>query len=403
MATRHDKHDVIVVGASLAGCTSAILMARAGARVLLLEQRPAIDAWKVVCGHLIQSSAIPTIERLGLLEPMMQAGAVRSPLRIWFDGELIEPLPNPPPAINLPRRKLDPLIRTLAAETPGVELRLASAVTEVEIAEPGAARVRVRGADDDSYSASARLLVGADGRDSRLARRLRARTFRMRNGRFNYSPFFIGPAHPHAPATTGYFVEDQWHGVFPTSDGVTGYYLMPTLDRLPEYKRDLEAACRAEIARLPEPPDVSALELAAPIAGRINLTNTWRNPTPAGQALIGDAAQAIDPLFGVGCGWALQTGALLADAVGPVLAQGAALEPALRSYRRAVIGKIYPHTLQICGYSRGRRLNAGERFVYRRAVRDRAVAERFFGLASRNLSPLRLVFDPREVALLLRA
>src|SRR5579872_3043526 len=71
-------HDAVIVGASLAGCASAILLARAGARVALVEQRPDPDAYKRICSHYIQSSAIDTLERIGLLEPMMRAGAVRS-------------------------------------------------------------------------------------------------------------------------------------------------------------------------------------------------------------------------------------------------------------------------------------------------------------------------------------
>src|SRR5438876_8120546 len=76
-------HDVVIVGASLAGCSTAIFLAREGARVALVERRPDPDAFKRVCGHFIQSSAVPTLERLGLLEIMEQAGAARSGLRMW--------------------------------------------------------------------------------------------------------------------------------------------------------------------------------------------------------------------------------------------------------------------------------------------------------------------------------
>src|SRR5438552_69503 len=61
-----DGFDVAVVGASLGGCTAARFYGLRGARVALIEQRPDPGAWKVVCTHAIQSSAAPTIERLGL-------------------------------------------------------------------------------------------------------------------------------------------------------------------------------------------------------------------------------------------------------------------------------------------------------------------------------------------------
>ncbi len=403
MSTSSDNHDVIIVGASLAGCTAAVLMARAGVRVLLLEKRPSVDAWKVVCGHYMQSSCIPTIERLGLLDPMQKAGAVRSPIRAWFDDGVVEPVESVPPPINLPRRLLDPMLRRIAAETPGVELRLGHSLRTIESTEAGGVRARVVAIEGPEYVADSQVLVGADGRDSAVAGMAGCREFRLRNGRFNYSPFFTGPSHPAAPATTGYFLKDQWFGAFPTIDGMTGYYLMPTLDRLPEYKRDLEGACRRAIAALPEAPDAEQLELAGPIAGRIDLTNIWRDPVKDGVALVGDAAQAIDPLFGIGCGWAFETGAWAADALAPAVLGSVPIGDSMRRYRRRVRRRIYPHTLQIAPYSRGRSLSQFERFVYRRAARDPNVAERFIGLASRSTSPMKLMFDPREIAVLLRA
>src|SRR5262249_27925323 len=82
-STDSPDYDAVIVGASRAGCAAAIFVARAGARVALVDQRPDKAAFKRVCSHYIQSSAVPTLERLGLLEPLLQAGAVRSRVRAW--------------------------------------------------------------------------------------------------------------------------------------------------------------------------------------------------------------------------------------------------------------------------------------------------------------------------------
>ena len=69
--------DAVVVGASLAGCATAIHLGRAGHRVALVDKRPDPAAYKRVCGHFIQSSAVPAIERLGVLDDLEAAGSGR--------------------------------------------------------------------------------------------------------------------------------------------------------------------------------------------------------------------------------------------------------------------------------------------------------------------------------------
>jgi 2-polyprenyl-6-methoxyphenol hydroxylase-like FAD-dependent oxidoreductase len=56
----HD-YDAVIVGASLAGATTAILLGRAGASVALVEKQPDPQAFKRICSHFIQASGVPTI------------------------------------------------------------------------------------------------------------------------------------------------------------------------------------------------------------------------------------------------------------------------------------------------------------------------------------------------------
>src|SRR5881227_367336 len=137
------RYDAVVVGASLGGCTAATLLGRQGARVALVERHSDPEAFKRICSHFIQSSAVPTLERLGLLDEIEQAGGVRSRLRMWtrwgwteFDSTQL------PAAVNLRRERLDPLMRRIAAETPGVELKLGMGVDRL-VSDSG----RVRGVE----------------------------------------------------------------------------------------------------------------------------------------------------------------------------------------------------------------------------------------------------------------
>src|SRR5438094_9098178 len=126
-------YDAVIVGASLAGCATAIMLGRSGGRVALVEQRPDPSAYKKICSHYIQSSAVASLERLGLLEPMMHAGAVRSRVRLHTPWGWIDPPAESlvPSGVNLRREILDPLIRETAAATPGVELILGHPVPEL--------------------------------------------------------------------------------------------------------------------------------------------------------------------------------------------------------------------------------------------------------------------------------
>src|SRR3954471_2269712 len=86
-------YDAVIVGASLAGCATAIQLGRAGLRVALIEKQPNSKAYKRMCSHFIQASGVPAIERLGLLEPMEVAGAVRPGMHAWTKWGWIEAPP----------------------------------------------------------------------------------------------------------------------------------------------------------------------------------------------------------------------------------------------------------------------------------------------------------------------
>jgi hypothetical protein len=80
-----------------------------------------------MCTHFIQPSATPTIERLGLAEPIEAAGGVRNGLEVWSRYGWMRPrlgddYRHPRYGYNIRRQKLDPMLRELAVETPGVEL-----------------------------------------------------------------------------------------------------------------------------------------------------------------------------------------------------------------------------------------------------------------------------------------
>ena len=385
-------YDAAIVGASLAGCTTAILLARAGARVALVEQRPDPGAYKKICTHFIQSSAVPTLERLGLLERMMQVGALRGRARLHTPWGWIEPpvRSSVPMGVNLRRERLDPLLRELAAETPGVELILGHTVRELVREQGAICGVQARDPQGETLTLRARLIVGADGRDSRVAKLAEVSTKTKRHGRFAYGGYFEGPRPVTYPDPVLWLLDPDMAAAFPTDSDLVFYAVMPAMERLPEFRADPEAALKAMVASVPEAPPILASRMVGEITGKIDMTTVTHTPTAPGLALAGDAAGALDPLWGIGCGFAFQSAEWLADSVAPALAGAESLEQGLERYRRRYARRLRGHTAMITDYSSARKFNPGERMLFSAATRDERMARTFEAFGSRNISPARM-------------
>jgi 2-polyprenyl-6-methoxyphenol hydroxylase-like FAD-dependent oxidoreductase len=334
----HERcYDVVIAGASLAGCTAAILLARRGASVALVERRPQLDAYKVACTHFIQASATPTIRRLGLDRAIEAAGGVRNSFELWTRWGWIRPPygrvhgPQPPYGYSIRRQTLDPLLRRLAVETPGVEAMLGRSVIGLEHGHDWA-RVRVRASSGREQELRARLAVGADGRDSAVARLARLPARRTVNGRFIYWAYYRRLALPGGTRARFWHLDPDVAYALPNDGGLTLLVVMPALTRLPEFKADRVEAFERLVGGLAEHPPLEDAERDSPLLGQVSVPNARRQPVSPGVALVGDAALACDPLPGVGCGWAMQSAEWLANSVGPSLRGESELERGLAAY-----------------------------------------------------------------------
>jgi len=383
--------DVVVVGASVAGCTAARLYGQRGARVALVEKRSDTAAYKTVCTHYIQSSATPTIEKLGLAPLIEEQGAIRNTIDLWTPyGGWIRHRGGTPHGYNVTRRVLDPLLRRLAADTPGVELM--TGATATGLLDRG---VVVEDRAQGRRELRAPLVVAADGRDTKVARMAGVPGRVRPHNRFFYWAYWRD-LEPGDDRSRMWFMEPDCAYTFPNEDGLCLVLVAPHRDRLPEFRADLEGAYLRHIETLPDAPDLSSATRESKLLGKLDLPNVSRPAARPGLAFVGDAALASDPLWGVGCGWAFQSADWLVDETADALTGGGDLDAALDSYRHLHARRLGPHHFFISDLASARRANPIERAMYHAAVSDDDVWRKFEEIGSRRRSPVSL-FAPRTL------
>ncbi|EFL18416.1 NAD(P)/FAD-dependent oxidoreductase [Streptomyces sp. C] len=294
-----DGYDVVISGASLAGSTAAILLARRGVRVALLERRSDPEAYKVLCTHSMTANAAPVLDELGLLPALEKAGAVRNEARWYTRWGWIHPRAAPagpalPYGYNVRRSTLDPLIRARAGETPGVDLLLGHQVTGLVTEAGRTVGVRAR-TPQGEREIRARLVVGADGKDSAVAKLAGVPTRQYENARFGYIAYFRGLT-LEGGLGRAWFLEPDMAYAFPNDDGVTVVAVLPDKKRLPAFREDLEGSFRSFVRGLPEAPDLDSAERIGKIIGTVDYPLLTREPTAPGLALVGDAALTGPPV-----------------------------------------------------------------------------------------------------------
>ncbi|NRQ33826.1 NAD(P)/FAD-dependent oxidoreductase [Nonomuraea sp. NN258] len=341
------EYDVVIVGASVSGCTAAILYGRAGLRVALLEKHRDIATPKRLCGHFLLGAAQAPLLRLGLWDDLLATGAGTGEVSVrtaygWTDPCRV----GVPPFVNVRRATLDPMLRERAAATKGVDLLLGRTVTDLLTEDrhvPGPRTegrrvigVRVRLLDGTEETHTGRLIVGADGHRSKVAALAGVRTRFTPNGRAFFYTYYRNVRHTLPTPAAVWWNDRDWVVIAPTDGGLTEVAVMPAKDTLPPGLTDHAGYLERYVAALPDAPDLAGAERVAKVVAALDYPLIRRHPTPApGLALIGDAALTADPTPAPGCTWALLSGQWLADATAPALLAGDDPAPALRRYRRA--------------------------------------------------------------------
>jgi flavin-dependent dehydrogenase len=302
-----------------------------------------------------------------------------------------------PYGYNIRRMKLDPMMRNLASGTPGVEFLPGHTARDL-IAEDGRfTGVTVEDQQGKTRGIRARMVVGADGRNSRVAALSGVPTTVKPNNRFCYYAYYVNCPFPSQMI---WFHEPDWIYAFPNDDGVTVLCSYIHKSRLPDFKADLRNSFRRLYEGLPDGPQLDGAEQITETRGMIEIPNISRAAGHPGLALVGDAALAVDPMWGTGVSFALKSAEWLADCTGQALADGggpAQIDRALQQFRKKHRAGLGGHAFQIADYATGRGLNPIEKQFFMAAVHDPATARHFAAFEGRNIS-LREFLSPTAIA-----
>jgi flavin-dependent dehydrogenase len=304
-------YDAIVVGARCAGSPTAMLLARMGRKVLLVDR--ASFPSDTLSTHYIHQSGVAALARWGLLGRIVAAGAPAIRNYTLDVGPFAlhgapPPLGDVADGYSLRRDRLDQILVDAATEA-GAEVRQSYPVDGLAADGDRIVGIHSRGRTD-----RARIVIGADGLNSLVARSAGA-------------PIY-NDAGTLTCAYYTYFADVQMDGVelyprpgqmvvaAPTNDGQTVVVVFWPNAEFHTVRADIEGQFMA------------ALEVAPGLAERLRagirtdrfrgtsrLPNFYRRPYGPGWALVGDAGYFKDPILALGIGDAFRDAELLADAV----------------------------------------------------------------------------------------
>ncbi len=344
-------YDAIVIGARCAGAPTAMLLARQGHRVLMIDR--ATFPSDTMSTHGIPYRGLVRVKQWGLYEKILATNCPEV-LKITQDlgdfpltGQLYKA--NGVAGLICPRRTVLDKILVDAAVAAGVELREGYTVQELLI-EDG----RVTGIKGASRHASpqpekARIVIGADGKHSLVARTVQAPTYRevppLMCWYYSYwTDLQENPARFVVTATATRVVLR-----IPTNDDLTCILVGWPVAEFDRVRANIEQEYRTAI-QLVSPLLAEALHNSRRVeryVGTADLPNFFRKPYGPGWALVGDAGYHKDPVNAQGISDAFRDADLLADAVHAALSGEKPWTDALAAYEQQRNENAFPLYEQI--------------------------------------------------------
>lgn len=329
-------YDVIIVGARVAASPLAMLLAKAGRKVLVVDR--ATFPSDIMSTHFVQSDGVKRLQEWGLYDRVMASNCPSIPVVTFHvNGTPIVPPRDPsmPDAICPRRIVLDKILVDGAREA-GAEVREGFSVQEILIEDGRVVGIRGRDASGETVEERARVTVGADGQHSLVARAVQPAEYDTHPAfTCGYYSYFSGiPLEGNNGVA--YAANEAGVLAFPTNDGQTCIAVGTARERFHEYRADVEGTFYTLLEQ-------ASPEFAARVRGgkreerwigTADTANYFRQPYGPGWALCGDAGYHKDFVTGLGIADAFRDAEFLSEALRAVLSGAQPLEEALAVYQK---------------------------------------------------------------------
>lgn len=342
-------YDVIVVGARCAGSPTAMLLARRGHRVLLVDK--ATFPSDTLSTLVIHAPGIAALRRWGLLDELVATGCPPIDRYVLdFGPVVIDGVPHACDGSSTayaPRRTvLDALLVDAAAEA-GVDVRVGVGVDQVLVEDGTVVGITGHGDDGAELDARARVVVGADGWNSVVARAVGAERYHAKPVLEN--AFYTYWRDLPMDAFTTYIRGDRGIAAIPTHDDATLVLVGCPFAATHEFRRDVEGSYAEALDREPA---FAARVARATRVGRMvggGVPNFFRTPFGPGWALVGDAGYTKDPVTAQGITNAFQGAEWCATAIDEALTGARPFDEAMADYQqqRDACLPLYEFTTQL--------------------------------------------------------
>lgn len=360
--TMSTEYDSIIIGAGPAGTSCALYAAQAGLRVLLLD-RERFPREKV-CGDFLPRRARVCLQDLGLLACLEEMPHVRLQyMALGAPSGSVARIPFCPPSVQPPgyvayvcrRFLLDAMLVEAARSC--VDVSEGFVVEDLLRHDGAVIGVRGRDAGGTEQRLTARVVVGADGNRSIVARRLGLYALEPRHRAVALRGYFRGVEGDSHTAEV-HFLKSLRPGylwIFPAGDGLMNVGVGMLRHTLQRRRGSLRRLLHEALHSEPMDRRFNAAECVERIVGwDLPLGSLRRTVHGDGFVLAGDAAGLVNPFSGEGIGNAMWSGRLAAQAVAAACAADDASASMLRMYSQQLWEELGPelklsHQLQRLG------------------------------------------------------